>query len=160
MFHFPLTRTSIARFVCLALALIALTISTSLLSHRSSAASAGFNHKLDTAKPTNQPFYASARTRFGLLSWIDGSPVPAAMPTSTTFTVNRTDDHNDGSCDSLDCTLREAISAANSNVGADTINFSVTGTINLATALPAINDDLAINGPGANQLTVQRSTTV
>jgi hypothetical protein len=34
-------------------------------------------------------------------------------------------------------------------------NFTVTGTINLFGALPDITDDLAIIGPGANQLTVR-----
>lgn len=36
----------------------------------------------------------------------------------------------------------------------DTINFSVTGTISLGSALPAITQNLTISGPGANQLSV------
>ena len=71
------------------------------------------------------------------------------------------------------CTLREAIGAANSNTasggavgecaagsgsGSDTINFSVNGTINLTTALPDINSDMTINGPGSGLLTVRRDT--
>ena len=56
------------------------------------------------------------------------------------------------------CTLRAAIQEANA-IGATctplTINFSVTGTINLATALPRItHPNLTITGPGANVLTV------
>src|SRR5205085_1792521 len=42
--------------------------------------------------------------------------------------------------------------------GADTINFSVNGTINLTGALPDITGDLTINGPGSNLLTVRRDT--
>ncbi|HEX8998388.1 MAG TPA: choice-of-anchor Q domain-containing protein, partial [Blastocatellia bacterium] len=59
------------------------------------------------------------------------------------------------------CTLRAAVQEANPVVACSplTINFSVTGTINLATALPNLNHpNLTITGPGANQLTVQRST--
>lgn len=71
------------------------------------------------------------------------------------------------------CTLREAIGAANSNTasggavgecaagsgsGSDTINFSASGTINLTTALPDINSDMTIEGPGSGLLTVRRDT--
>jgi CSLREA domain-containing protein len=58
------------------------------------------------------------------------------------------------------CSLREAIIEANAHAGADTIDFIVNGTINLLTALPDISDDVTISGPGANLLTVARSTTV
>jgi hypothetical protein len=40
----------------------------------------------------------------------------------------------------------------------DTINFSVTGTINLAGALPTLTGNVSIDGPGANLLTVRRDT--
>ncbi len=67
------------------------------------------------------------------------------------------------------CTLREALTNANNNnqsgstdctagSGADTINISVTGTINLTGALPAISESLTLNGPGALSLTVRRNT--
>ncbi|MDQ3817623.1 MAG: DUF5011 domain-containing protein, partial [Acidobacteriota bacterium] len=85
--------------------------------------------------------------------------------TATTFTVNSTADTDDGSCDPLDandatknCTLREAINAANNHTGTDTIDFSVTGEITLTSALPDIADHLIINGPGANLLTVKRDS--
>jgi len=85
-----------------------------------------------------------------------GSPEPAAL--GFLFIVTTTDDHNDFVCDT-DCTLREAIQDANNSGGtADTIGFSVTGTINLVAPLPPISDSLAISGPGADKLTVQRST--
>ncbi len=56
--------------------------------------------------------------------------------------------------------LREAILAASTNAAADTIDFapSVTGTIQLTNVGHAgelvINHSLAINGPGANLLTI------
>jgi CSLREA domain-containing protein len=57
-------------------------------------------------------------------------------------------------------TLRQAITSANVDAGPDTINFQagLTGTITLATALPELSTSMSINGPGANVLTVQRST--
>ncbi len=79
------------------------------------------------------------------------------VPQGFLFTVTTTDDHNDLSCDGDDCTLREAIDAANNTPTADTILFDVTGTINLTSVLPNIDDDVAIIGPGANLLTVQRT---
>ena len=93
-------------------------------------------------------------------------------PEATTIVVNSLSDVADGS-DGL-CTLREAITAANSNAvsgaaagecaagsssGSDAINFSVTGTIDLTTALPDVASDLTITGPGSGQLTVRRSTS-
>src|SRR5687768_14245848 len=42
-----------------------------------------------------------------------------------TFTVNSNADPGNGTCDSGECTLREAISAANLNLGLDTIAFSI-----------------------------------
>jgi CSLREA domain-containing protein len=67
------------------------------------------------------------------------------------------------------CTLREALLNANGNdqsgsadcaagSGADTINFNVTGTINLTGVLPVLSQSVTIAGPGANLLTVRRDT--
>jgi len=52
--------------------------------------------------------------------------------------------------------LREAITDANSLGNGRTIEFvsGLSGTINLASALPAISDNTTIDGPGANVLTV------
>ncbi len=66
-----------------------------------------------------------------------------------TFTVNTTDDHDDSVCSPIDCTLREAITAANNQAGANTIDFSVSGTITLDQTLgtlPAVSDDVTIDG--------------
>lgn len=80
-------------------------------------------------------------------------------PQGFLFTVNTTDDHNDFRCDGTDCTLREAIQAANNTTTEDTIDFSVTGVINLASALPDISNGVTIEGPGANLLTVRCDST-
>ncbi|MEO8394966.1 MAG: CSLREA domain-containing protein, partial [Chloroflexota bacterium] len=68
---------------------------------------------------------------------------------AATFTVSKTADTNDGACDA-DCSLREAIAAANALGGADGISFDSgvfnPGTITLGSALPNITDDLTITG--------------
>src|SRR5439155_25093640 len=69
------------------------------------------------------------------------------------FVVNSTADTDDGICNASNCTLREAINAANTSPnsgGPDTINFSIPGasgvlhTINLTSPLPTINDPVQI----------------
>lgn len=67
-----------------------------------------------------------------------------------TLTVNKSDDHDDGSCDSGDCTLREAINASNKNPGLDNITFNIPGagvhTIFPNADLPQITDSTTIDG--------------
>ena len=82
--------------------------------------------------------------------------------------VNSIADTDDGTCTALTtgngCTLREAINAANTEIGAELILFApalITGgpvTITLLNALPDLSSDMMISGPGANLLTVQRNT--
>src|SRR6266850_52341 len=68
---------------------------------------------------------------------------------AATLTVTTDDDHNDGTCNA-DCTLREAINAANAGAGGDTISFNIPGagvhTINLTSGLPVINKTVTIDG--------------
>ena len=73
--------------------------------------------------------------------------------------VNTSTDTDDDSCDLLgqgignqDCTLREAIDAANALAGANTINFSVSGTITLGSTLPSINDAAGLTIDGTGQM--------
>jgi hypothetical protein len=85
---------------------------------------------------------------FGLLAAVaallsaDGS---AADP----YPVTTVTDSGNGS-------LRAAITAANGHGGADRIPIETTGTIELATALPPVNTDIEIVGPGPNSLTIER----
>ncbi|HEX8916395.1 MAG TPA: right-handed parallel beta-helix repeat-containing protein [Humisphaera sp.] len=56
-------------------------------------------------------------------------------------------------------TLRAAVTAADAHPGADVIRFmdGLAGTISLRAALPRLAGTLAIRGPGAARLTVERS---
>ncbi len=67
---------------------------------------------------------------------------------ASTYTVLNTDDAGPGS-------LRQAVLDANSNAGADAIDFAagIAGTIDLGDEL-TITDSLTITGPGADQLTI------
>ena len=80
----------------------------------------------------------------------------AAGARAATLTVNTTADSSDSSCGST-CSLRDAINQANSDNSGDTIQFNSSldgGTITLGSALPAINANITITGPGANLLTI------
>ncbi len=69
----------------------------------------------------------------------------ANIANAATFTVSNLDDAGAGS-------LRQAIISANSTGGADTINFSIAGTISLLTPLDPITEQVTIDGytaPGA-----------
>jgi CSLREA domain-containing protein len=82
----------------------------------------------------------------------------AGAASADTFTVTSTADTDDGTCDA-DCTLREAINAANGNMDADIIDFSVAAdsTITLGSPLANIDGDLDIDGTTATNLTVSDS---
>src|SRR5262245_2083628 len=88
------------------------------------------------------PVRKPARPRPGLES-LDARLVPAA------FHVTTLADSGDGS-------LRAAVAQANAHAGADTIDFQpgLTGTIALTGGELDLTDDLKINGPGADKLTV------
>jgi CSLREA domain-containing protein len=106
-------------------------------------------------------FYSTAVFSSGLRA-----PAPAAS--GATINVNTT---SDAEGDDGLCTLREAIKSANADAasgaadgecaagaGDDTITFSVTGPINLTSALPNLSTNITLSGPGANLLTVRRDT--
>ncbi len=74
--------------------------------------------------------------------------------------VDTLDDESDGDFSRFDLSLREAIELANANPVPDTINFDpllAGGTILLTLGELAITDDLAINGLGAELLTIDAS---
>ncbi|MEP7148126.1 MAG: choice-of-anchor Q domain-containing protein [Acidobacteriota bacterium] len=79
---------------------------------------------------------------------------------AATFTVTKTGDSNDGTCDA-DCSLREAVTAANNAAGDDIIAFdgTVFGTaqtvnVTLGEIIIGASGTLTINGTGANMLTI------
>ena len=88
----------------------------------------------------------------------------SSMAQAAAFVVTKTADTSDGVCNA-DCSLREAIAAANAAATDDVINFdaAVFGsaqTINLTGAGPLqINNNgtLTINGTGTNLLTIRRA---
>jgi CSLREA domain-containing protein len=101
------------------------------------------------------------------LSALQGSSASATdgseafnVPSSCRY-VTRLDDPTPNGCSVGDCSLREAILAANNNAGIDTIQFTVDGTFNIeisgtgenaaATGDFDITDDLVIWGNGAGK---------
>jgi CSLREA domain-containing protein len=97
----------------------------------------------------------------------DGSDIGAVemdtIQTGPAFLVTTTDDHDDGACSFADCTLREAIDAANATSGA-TVSFKsqVTGVITLQSALGGltISNSVTVVGPGARTLAVSGNGAV
>jgi CSLREA domain-containing protein len=88
----------------------------------------------------------------------------AAQPAfAASFVVTKTADTNDGTCNA-DCSLREAITAANAAASADTITFAAgaNGTITLGSALPALanNGTLTITGNGAATTSISGNNAV
>ena len=101
---------------------------------------------------------------WGLLFAYASSPAWAAI-----ITVNSLADDADGT--DGECTLREAITAANTDTasgtatgecaagsGDDGIDIGLTGTVQLTGALPVLSSNLAIAGPGADEFTVRRDS--
>jgi CSLREA domain-containing protein len=76
--------------------------------------------------------------------------IAPSVSAAATFTVNSSNDPGDGICDAGECTLREAIEAANATAGTDTIAFNVLGitpiTIQPTSQLPDITDAAVIDG--------------
>jgi hypothetical protein len=74
----------------------------------------------------------------------------------STFVVDRLTDTGAG--EGLAGDLRYCLGQANANPGDDAITFSVSGTINLAGALPSLSSNIDLQGPRATSLTVRRDT--
>ena len=79
-----------------------------------------------------------------------GRPAAPVAAQVAPLIVNSTADPGTGGCDASECTLREAIAAANANPGADTIAFGILGagphTIVPESGLPPITDQVTIDG--------------
>ena len=114
----------------------------------------------------------SAFVRPSLVLLQDGAAAPIVVPSvpQATFSVTKTADTNDGACNA-DCSLREAIVAANAAAGADSITLPA-GTYTLTIANTGgtnedasaqgdldVNDALTITGAGAATTIVQAGTT-
>jgi hypothetical protein len=78
---------------------------------------------------------------------------------AATYTVTKVADTNDGTCDA-DCSLREAVTAANASADNDTIVFATlfntvqTIVLSLNEIVIGANGSLTITGPGAGLLTL------
>ncbi len=110
------------------------------------------------------------------LLWVQTQQSLAVCPPTCgiAYTVDSTGDgHNVGPVTQCNdgtnhCTLRAAIEASNGHAGDDGIFFDIPTTdpnfngifwtIRLGTALPDLSTNINITGPGADKLTVQRST--
>jgi CSLREA domain-containing protein len=112
---------------------------------------------------------AGARIAVALLAAVGGLAAvaaPAQATGSTVITVNSANDPGNGKCDASECTLREAITKANSTTSPATIRFAVgTGpiTIGIKTNLPAISHQTTIDGttqPGYAGVPIVQVTAV
>src|SRR5690349_3594608 len=67
---------------------------------------------------------------------------------AATLIVTKTAWTTDGACTPADCSLLEAVNAANASAGADTITFSISGNSNpiFPTSVMVITDTLTIDG--------------
>ena len=114
--------------------------------------------RLNTYSLTNRPL-AMAQLTIALTLVGFGALAPSSR--AETIVVDTIDGGSETR--GLDCTLVDAITAANSDTetggciagdGIDTIDFSVTGTIELESSLPTITAHLTIEGPGTGSLTI------
>jgi hypothetical protein len=79
--------------------------------------------------------------------------LPAAPASALSYPVTSTADTDSKG------TLRGSIEQAEARPGADSIPIEVTGTIELESALPTIEEGVEIVGPGAASLTVRRASS-
>jgi CSLREA domain-containing protein len=74
----------------------------------------------------------------------------APFTAPATFVVNSTADPGDGVCNATECTLREAINAANATANTDTLQFNIPGTgahtIQPTSPLPTITNPVIMDG--------------
>ncbi len=66
-------------------------------------------------------------------------PTPVMVAPNATFVVSKTPDTNDGTCNA-DCSVREAVVAANGAAGADMITFTPNGTHQLTVDLAGVDN--------------------
>jgi CSLREA domain-containing protein len=114
----------------------------------------------------------AANTAYSILlsaqsSTASGQTVDFAVATSVLYTVTKTDDTFDGVCDDADCSLREAISAANAVAGAGavivpagTYTLSLSGSNENANATGDLDvlNDMGIYGAGMGQTIIDANS--
>ncbi len=103
------------------------------------------------ARPFDDPNIANAANGSDIGSF---ERAPDTAQSGLSFVVTTPDDHDDGTCGTTDCTLREAIGLANISADANIITFDSTvfgsrQSIALRRALPLISNTLEINGPAS-----------
>jgi CSLREA domain-containing protein len=137
----------------------------------------GDTRSVNKVAATNAPVAAIAMqtSSFGLNSLIslgEGARAATVLPSAAraTFTVSKTADTNDGTCNA-DCSLREAIGAANAAAGADSIvlpagtyqltiaNLGGLNEDNNAQGDLDVNDALTITGAGSATTIIRAGTT-
>ena len=79
----------------------------------------------------------------------DSASTVSILLQPVSFVVNSSNDVSDGACNVVHCSLREAITAANANAGADEIRFNIgSGAVSIApgSALPSITSPVTLDG--------------
>jgi predicted outer membrane repeat protein len=111
---------------------------SSWLGKRDRSSPSGRSHASPRRRPSYRPRLEALEDRW--------------LPSQIGLTVSSLADSGPG-------TLRAAIQAADAGSPSDkfTIGFGVTGTIDLQSPLPDLDNTIAIQGPGASSLTVERA---
>jgi hypothetical protein len=114
---------------------------SSWLAKRQRSASSALIHKPTRKRSTFRPRLEALEGRW--------------LPSQIGLTVTSLADSGPG-------TLRAAILTADAGSHSDqfTIGFAVTGTIDLQSPLPDLNNSITIQGPGASRLTVERAAGI
>lgn len=110
-------------------------------------------HERNRERPLGHSLMTGAGVTVGATMLIGGVAQAATFTVGTTADPGTATDCTDPA--NTDCTLRQAITDANSDPGS-TITFrsGLSGTITLDSALPIINGPTTITGPGATQIAV------
>lgn len=124
-----------------------------LLGEITVALSSGSDGRFDTQLANVGPLQAGSpitATLTGAEGTSEMSACLAAVEAAPGIVVTSAADPGSGGCTAGECTLREAITLANAQPGADLIRFDISGEgpfrITLQTALPAITEALTIDG--------------
>lgn len=82
-----------------------------------------------------------------------------AQPAGQLLEVNSLADPGTGTCDTTECTLREALAAAVAGAGHITFASGLSGTIVLGSQLEIATDQIQINGPGPGVISISGNDT-